>query len=84
VALNGSFSKNELEKQADIYPAAVRVCIQNPGRTAIPTWGFTDKYSWMGSHSRSTRGGALLFDRLYRSKPAYERMMEEILKRSNR
>jgi endo-1,4-beta-xylanase len=33
------------------------------GCTAIQTWGFTDKYSWIGSHSKQTQGAALLFDR---------------------
>jgi endo-1,4-beta-xylanase len=42
------------------------------GCTAIQTWGFTDKYSWIGSHSKKTEGAALLFDREYRAKPAYE------------
>jgi endo-1,4-beta-xylanase len=84
VDLNGSFSKNDLERQADIYRGVVRACVENPRCTAIQTWGFTDKYSWIGSHSHGTRGGALLFDRLYQPKPAYEAMIEEIAKRSNR
>jgi len=56
----------------------VRACLQNPGCAAIQTWGFTDKYSWIGSHTRGTRGAALLFDRAYKSKPAYDAMMNEI------
>ncbi len=36
-----------------------------------PNTGFTDKYSWIGSHSKHTQGAALLFDREYRAKPAY-------------
>lgn len=62
---NGSFSKDDLARQAEIYRDVVRVCMQNPRCTAIQTWGFTDKYSWIGSHSHGTRGGALPFDRLY-------------------
>jgi endo-1,4-beta-xylanase len=80
---SGSFSKNDLEKQADIYRRVVRACVQNPKCTAIQTWGFTDKYSWIGSHSHGEQGGALLFDRLYQPKPAYEAMIDEIAKRSS-
>ena len=56
-----------------------RACLQSPGCTAIQTWGFTDKYSWIGSHSRGTEGGALLFDRAYKPKPAYDAMINEVM-----
>ncbi len=62
----------DLQKQADLYGHIVKTCLQNPGCTAIQTWGFTDKYSWIGSHSHQTRGAALPFDRAYRPKPAYD------------
>lgn len=74
----GSPAADDLIRQADIYRSIVRVCLQNAGCTAIQTWGFTDKYSWIGSHSHGTHGAALLFDRLYRPKPAYDAIMEEI------
>jgi endo-1,4-beta-xylanase len=80
----GSFSTDDLERQAEIYRGVVRVCMQNLRCTAIQTWGFTDKYSWIGSHSHGTHGGALPFDRLYQPKPAYEAMIEEVAKRSGR
>lgn len=81
---SGSFSKQDLARQADIYRGVVRACLQNPGCSAIQTWGFTDKYSWIGSHSHGTQGGALLFDRLYQPKPAYDATIEEIAKRTRR
>jgi endo-1,4-beta-xylanase len=74
-------SKEDLLLQAEIYRGVVRACLQNPGCTAIQTWGFTDKYSWIGSHSRGTQGAALLFDRSYKPKTAYDAMMEEISRR---
>jgi endo-1,4-beta-xylanase len=80
----GSFSKDDLQKQAQTYRGVVHACLQNPGCTAIQTWGFTDKYSWIGSHSHHTRGGALPFDRLYQPKPAYGAIIEELAKRSSR
>ena len=69
---------DDLLRQAQVYRAVVHACLQNPGCTAIQTWGFTDKYSWIGSHSRGTRGHALLFDRTYQPKPAYRAIYEEL------
>jgi endo-1,4-beta-xylanase len=74
----GSPAADDVLRQADIYRSIVRLCLQNPSCTAIQTWGFTDKYSWIGSHSHGTHGAALLFDRLYRPKPAYDAVIEEI------
>jgi endo-1,4-beta-xylanase len=56
----------------------VRACLQNAGCTAIQTWGFTDRYSWIGSHSHGTRGAALPFNRAYKAKPAYDAMLSEL------
>ncbi len=61
----------DLERQADIYREIAAACLSHPGCTAVQTWGFTDKYSWIGSHSKHTQGAALLFGRDYRAKPAY-------------
>lgn len=72
------FQAEDLGRQAAIYRGVARACLQNPGCTAIQTWGFTDKYSWIGSHSRGTQGGALPFDRNYQPKPAYEALLQEI------
>jgi endo-1,4-beta-xylanase len=71
-------SKEDLLVQAEIYRGVLRACLQNPGCTAIQTWGFTDKYSWIGSHSHGTQGAALFFDRSYKPKTAYGAMIEEI------
>jgi endo-1,4-beta-xylanase len=75
---SGAARSDDLLGQADVYRRVVRACLQNPGCTAIQTWGFTDKYSWIGSHSHENRGAALLFDRAYKPKPAYRAMFEEI------
>src|SRR5271157_3170975 len=60
----------DLQRQADIYRQIAGACLAHSGCTAIQTWGFTDKYSWIGSHSKHTQGAALPFDRYYRAKPA--------------
>ena len=56
-------STADLQSQADIYRDIVSACLAHSGCTAIQTWGFTEKYSWIGSHSKRTEGDALLFDR---------------------
>jgi endo-1,4-beta-xylanase len=69
---------DDLLRQAQVYRAVVHACLQNPGCTAIQTWGFTDKYSWIGFHSHGTRGRALLFDKAYQPKPAYDAVLQEL------
>lgn len=69
---NGNARPKDLQRQADIYREIASACLSHPGCTAIQTWGFTDKYSWIGSHSKKTQGAALPFDRNYRAKPAYQ------------
>jgi endo-1,4-beta-xylanase len=77
----GAATKDDLAKQAAVYRGIAHACLQSPGCTAIQTWGFTDKWSWIGSHSHGTRGAALPFDRTYKPKPAYEAMIEELSKK---
>jgi endo-1,4-beta-xylanase len=81
---NNNARPDDLLRQAEIYRGVVRACLQSPGCTAIQTWGFTDKYSWIGSHSHGTRGAALPFDRAYQPKPAYNAMFDEISKKPAR
>src|SRR6202795_2592748 len=72
VGPNGNPRFEDLQLQADIYREVATACLSHPGCTAIQTWGFTDKYSWIGSHSKHAQGAALPFDRNYGTKPAYE------------
>jgi endo-1,4-beta-xylanase len=80
VVASGQASNDDLLRQAEVYRGVIRACLQSPGCTAIQTWGFTDKYSWIGSHSHGARGAALPFDRAYNPKPAYAAMFDEISK----
>ncbi len=77
----GNARAEDLRLQAEIYRGIAAACLAHPGCTAIQTWGFTDKYSWIGSHSRQTQGGALPFDGNYRRKPAYEALRDELASR---
>jgi len=75
---SGSGASGRPVRQADVYRAIVRACLNSAGCTAIQTWGFTDKYSWIGSHSRGARGQALPFDRgLPARKPPIRAVLEE-------
>jgi endo-1,4-beta-xylanase len=71
VNADGDARPEDLQKQAELYREIAAACLSHPGCTAIQTWGFTDKYSWIGSHSKHTQGAALLFDRNYGAKPAH-------------
>jgi endo-1,4-beta-xylanase len=84
VGSNGQAQTADLERQADVYRAVVEACLQNPGCTAIQTWGFTDGHSWIGSHSHGTHGAALPFDRFYKPKPAYHAILNTIADAQNR
>jgi len=66
----GNATPADLARQAEIYRRVAAACLAHPGCTAIQTWGFTDKYSWIGSKTKHAKGQALLFDRYYAAKPA--------------
>jgi len=68
----------DLSRQAEIYREIAGACLRHPGCTAIQTWGFTDKYSWIGHFTHGEKGAALLFDRRYRPKPVYEALREAL------
>ena len=75
---SGSAQPGDLARQADVYRGIVRACLKSSGCAAIQTWGFSDKYSWIGSHSQGARGQALPFDRAYQPKAAYRALLEEL------
>ncbi len=67
----GHASAADLEAQAGTYRGVVAACLKFARCTAIQTWGFTDRYSWVPGYFKGM-GAALLFDRDYRPKPAYD------------
>jgi endo-1,4-beta-xylanase len=69
---------DDLLRQSQVYREVIHACLQNAGCTAVQTWGFTDNYSWIGWHSHGTRGRALLFDKTYQKKPAYDAVLQEL------
>jgi endo-1,4-beta-xylanase len=66
-----SLNPKNLDRQARLYEAVLTACLMQKRCTVFQTWGFTDKYSWIGSTSRGTKGAALFFDAQYLPKPAY-------------
>ena len=74
----GNAMPENLAQQAEIYHQIALACFSHPGCTTLQTWGFTDKYSWIGSHSHHKQGAALPFDRNYHRKPSYDALREAI------
>ncbi|MBV8841945.1 MAG: endo-1,4-beta-xylanase [Bryobacterales bacterium] len=64
-------SPRALARQAKIYRQIVELCLKFKQCTAVQTWGFTDKYSWI-PRTYPGKGDALPFDSGYKPKPAYE------------
>ena len=73
----GTASGESLEAQAGVYRDIVGLCLKNAKCTAIQTWGFTDRYSWIPGSNKGF-GAALEFDPSYQAKPAYRAMIEAL------
>ena len=80
---DGNARADDLALQAEIYRQLAAACLSHSGCTAIQTWGFSDKYSWIGSRSHHTQGAALPFDREYRPKPAYQGLRDALEARTS-
>lgn len=78
VAIPAISQAPDVAHQAEIYRQVATVCLSNPGCTALQTWGFTDKYSWIGWFTNHTKGDALPFNRQYRPKPAYQALKQAL------
>jgi endo-1,4-beta-xylanase len=74
----------DLTRQADIYRFVAAACLQQPRCTALQTWGFTDKYSWVPAFTKGRKGAALLFDQSYAPKPAYDALLKVLAQRARR
>lgn len=73
VQLKGVGSREErLEAQARVYAEVLAACRAVRGCTAVTLWGFTDAHSWRAAAE------PLIFDALYRPKPAYEALLRAL------
>lgn len=79
---SGNAGAADLATQAQIYHGIVDLCLKFSRCTAIQTWGFTDKHSWIPG-TYPGRGASLEFDTNYQPKPAYTSMMS-VLQRERR
>jgi endo-1,4-beta-xylanase len=68
----------KLATQADSYRSMLRFCLSQPNIKAMVLWGFTDKSSWIPLFFKG-QGDALIFDRDYKPKPAYDALADEFL-----
>jgi endo-1,4-beta-xylanase len=67
---DGNARPADLTQQVEIYSRIASVCLAHPGCNAIQTWGFTDKYSWIGSKTKEPRARLCsLIDNMHRSLP---------------
>jgi endo-1,4-beta-xylanase len=69
----GAATAANLATQAQIYHDVAQVCLKYPKCTALQTWGFTDKHSWIPGTYQG-QGAALPFDASYNPKPSYNAM----------
>lgn len=60
--------------QARIYAGMLSACLNVSACTSFETWGFTDKYSWLG-----TSAAPLPFDATYAPKPAFDSILGVLL-----
>jgi endo-1,4-beta-xylanase len=65
----------KLAAQAESYRAMLAFCVSQPNVKAMLLWGFTDKASWVPQFFKGS-GDALLFDAVYRPKPAYHALLD--------
>ena len=77
VDASGNASAADLAAQANRYREVVSVCLKYPSCSAIQTWGFTDKHSWIPGFYKGY-GAALPFDKSFRPKPAFTAMLEAL------
>ena len=72
--VKGSLEKR-LADQAKAYRDLLQACLQAQKCTALITWGFTDRYTWIADVTGEVEA-PLIFDPSYRPKPAYDAIKE--------
>lgn len=77
IRIDEPFEPGDFEKQAEFYRSILQICLDQKWCTGFSTWGFTDRYSWIPQFFPGT-GAALLWDELYRKKPSYFALKEEL------
>jgi endo-1,4-beta-xylanase len=70
VRLPNAHTRQDLDREAEVYGDVLRTCLAAPNCKTFVTWGFTDAVSWIPT-ALPGFGTAALLDRNYRPKPAY-------------
>jgi len=61
------------QQQSAVYSELLNACLSEPKCTSFETWGFTDKYSWLGVNFHP-----LPFDQNYNKKPAFNALLQTL------
>lgn len=77
VRIEQPITAEKLASQAKTYREMIEVCIEAENCDTVIIWGVSDRYSWIPSTFRNF-GSAVLFDRDYQPKPAYEAVSEAL------
>lgn len=72
VAVPAEATEADLARQGDLYRDVVQCALRAESCPAVLLWGFTDRYSWIPSATDGKFDHALILDRRYERKPAYE------------
>ncbi len=75
VRIKEPITPEKLKQQAELYGKILRSCLKQPACKAFVIWGFTDKFSWIPRFFPGFND-ALIFDRMYQPKPAYEELQQ--------
>jgi endo-1,4-beta-xylanase len=67
------------DRQRQAYRDIVAVCVAEPRCDAVTLWGFTDAHSWIDS--AFAPDDPLVFDEVYRAKPAFFGVEDAFLRR---
>jgi GH35 family endo-1,4-beta-xylanase len=78
IAIDSPVVISDYATQAAKYKSFLLVCLKNPNCKTFTTWGFTDAYSWIPNREyiSGSKDDALIFDRQYQPKPAYNALLE--------
>jgi endo-1,4-beta-xylanase len=75
VRIKDPTTEEKLVEQASVYSDILKVCLSAQNCTTFVLWGFTDRYSWIPYYFKGW-DVALIFDKSYRPKPAYNSLMD--------
>ncbi len=76
--VSGAGTPELLEQQAQVYYDVLATCLQAEPCTALLTWGFTDRHTWIRPFFGPADAAPLPFDEGYQPKPAYDALAQAL------